>query len=52
MENTAPKKPQEPKSYAEPTLTEYGSVRELTKQVAQHGNADGGTSPRTNTSLT
>jgi hypothetical protein len=37
-ENPEPKKP-----YSKPTLTLYGTVRELTRMVGIHGNADGGT---------
>ena len=39
-----PKKP-----YSKPTLTAYGTVRELTQHVGSHGNSDGGSrfTPRT-----
>src|ERR1700687_1772808 len=37
-----PKKP-----YSKPTLTLYGTVRELTQKVGQTGNTDGGTFPPT-----
>ena len=49
METTQPKKPQEQQPYSEPTLIEYGSVRELTKAVGGTGNPDGGGAPRSKT---
>jgi hypothetical protein len=36
-----PKKP-----YSKPTLTLYGTVRELTKSVGTHGSGDSGVFPR------
>ncbi len=39
-----PKKP-----YSKPTLTLYGTVRELTQRVGLHGSIDGGTFPRSRT---
>jgi hypothetical protein len=33
------------KPYSKPTLTVYGTVRELTKSVGQHGPRDNGTHP-------
>ena len=39
-----PKKP-----YSKPTLTLYGTVRELTQRVGAHGTGDGGTFPRNRT---
>jgi hypothetical protein len=41
--STADKPPK--KKYSPPTLTTYGTVRELTKQVGGTGTADGGTAP-------
>jgi hypothetical protein len=35
-----PKKP-----YSKPTLTLYGTVRELTQKVGAHGSTDGGVFP-------
>jgi hypothetical protein len=37
-----PKKP-----YSKPTLTLYGTVRELTQKIGQSGNTDGGRIPPT-----
>jgi len=34
------------KPYISPILTVYGTVQEITKTVAQHGNPDSGTPPR------
>jgi hypothetical protein len=39
-----PKKP-----YSKPTLTLYGTVRELTQRVGAHGTGDGGSFPRNRT---
>jgi hypothetical protein len=39
-----PKKP-----YSKPTLTLYGTVRELTQRVGAHGTGDGGGFPRNRT---
>jgi hypothetical protein len=36
-----PKKP-----YSKPTLTLYGTVRDLTQRVGLHGSNDGGSFPR------
>jgi len=36
-----PKKP-----YEKPSLTDYGTIRELTKRVGSHGNVDHGVPPR------
>jgi len=41
-----PKKP-----YSKPTLTLYGTVRELTQRVGSHGNGDGGSFPRNKTAF-
>ncbi len=41
-----PKKP-----YSKPTLTVYGTVRELTQRVGTHGNRDGGTPPHFKTAV-
>ncbi len=41
-----PKKP-----YSKPTLTLYGTVRELTQRVGSHGNGDGGSFPRNRTAF-
>jgi hypothetical protein len=38
-----PKKP-----YSKPSLTLYGTVRELTQRVGRNGKADGGRSARAN----
>ena len=37
-----PVKPELKKPYSKPTLTVYGTVRELTKSVGGRGNPDGG----------
>jgi len=39
-----PKKP-----YSKPTLTLYGTVRELTQRVGLHSRTDGGSFPRSRT---
>ena len=36
------------KPYSKPTLTVYGTVRELTQTVGRTGKADGGRGARTN----
>jgi hypothetical protein len=41
-----PKKP-----YSKPTLTLYGTVRELTQQVGTHGTSDSGSFPRFRTGV-
>jgi len=41
-----PKKP-----YSAPKLTVYGTVRELTQKVGQHGKPDKGHTPRNNTHI-
>lgn len=41
-----PKKP-----YSKPTLTVYGTVRELTQAVGTHGTRDGGRPPRFKTAF-
>jgi hypothetical protein len=43
-----PVKPEPKKPYSKPTLTVYGTVRELTQRVGTHGKADGGRSLRAN----
>ena len=44
-----PVKREEKKPYSKPTLTVYGTVRELTQRIGVRGNRDGGTrrTPRT-----
>jgi hypothetical protein len=44
-ELTVKREPKKP--YAKPTLTLYGTVRELTQAVGQTGNSDGGRIPPT-----
>ncbi len=41
-----PEKPKKP--YTKPTLTIYGTVRELTQKVGQNGQRDGGIIPLRN----
>jgi len=41
-----PKKP-----YSKPTLTLYGTVRDLTQRVGTHGSSDGGSFPRFRTGV-
>jgi hypothetical protein len=38
-----PAKPEPKKTYSKPTLTTYGTVRELTQSVGTRGKRDGGT---------
>jgi hypothetical protein len=45
-----PVKPELKKPYSKPTLTNYGTVRELTKTVGFSGNLDGARSGRNRTS--
>jgi hypothetical protein len=45
-----PAKPETKKPYSKPTLSDYGTVRELTKTVGFSGNADGGRTGRNRTS--
>ena len=42
-----PVKREPKKLYSKPTLTVYGTVRELTQKVGQTGSPDGGTFPPT-----
>ena len=44
-----PAKQERKKPYSKPTLTVYGTVRELTQTVGVHGTVDGGpvSNPRT-----
>jgi hypothetical protein len=46
-----PVKRQPKKPYSPPSLTVYGTVRELTKQVGPARSSDGGRFPRNHTSL-
>jgi hypothetical protein len=41
-------KREEKKPYSKPTLTVYGTVRELTQRAGRNGKADGGRSARAN----
>jgi len=41
-------KREEKKPYSKPTLTVYGTVRELTQRTGRNGKADGGRSARAN----
>lgn len=40
-----PVKRERKKPYTKPTLTVYGTVRELTQAVGPHGSKDGGPNP-------
>jgi hypothetical protein len=44
-----PVKPETKKPYTKPTLTDYGTVRELTKSVGFSGRADGARGGRNRT---
>ena len=44
----APMKRQPKKPYSKPTLTVYGTVRELTQKVGVHGSRDNGINPAQN----
>ena len=46
MGNPVKREPKKP--YSKPTLTVYGTVRELTQTVGIGGNADGGRGARAN----
>ena len=46
-----PVKRQPKKPYSKPTLTVYGTVRELTQNVGRHGKKDGGKAPTIRTSM-
>lgn len=39
------------KAYSPPSLTAYGTVRELTRMVGMHGTKDGGTRNRARTRI-
>jgi hypothetical protein len=41
-------RPEPKKPYKTPTLTAYGTVRELTQKTGRHANLDGGSPPRPN----
>jgi hypothetical protein len=46
-----PLNPQPKKQYSPPSLTVYGTIRELTKAIGPARSADGGRFPRNHTSL-
>jgi hypothetical protein len=47
MAEPVKREPEEPKKpYTKPTLTVYGTVRELTKKVGTAGQRDGGRNPK------
>jgi hypothetical protein len=46
-----PVKPEPKKPYSKPTLTIYGTVRELTQSVGIHGTRDGGPPGATRTGI-
>jgi hypothetical protein len=46
-----PDKRETKKPYSKPTLTVYGTVRELTQSVGIHGQRDGGTPPHFRTQV-
>ncbi len=49
MNSPTESKPKEP--YSTPTLTIYGTIEQLTKNVGSHGPADGGTFPKDRSQL-
>jgi len=51
MEKPEPVKREPKKPYSPPTLTIYGTVQELTKQIGTRGTLDGGTFPRNRTGV-
>lgn len=49
MDKPVKREPKKP--YSKPTLTVYGTVRDLTQSVGAHGNSDSGRPPRSRTAV-
>jgi hypothetical protein len=49
MDKPVKREPKKP--YSKPTLTVYGTVRELTQKIGRTGSADAGTFPRFRTNF-
>ena len=51
MRENGGNKREEKKPFTKPTLTTYGTIRDLTKLVGQNGPADGGSPPMAQSQL-